>query len=36
MATQTKIEANVEQAIPFFRVTSMETSLRFYVDRSGF
>jgi lactoylglutathione lyase len=36
MATQTKIEANVEQAIPFFRVTSMETSLRFYVDGLGF
>jgi lactoylglutathione lyase len=36
MATQTKIEANVEQAIPFFRVTSMEMSLRFYVDGLGF
>jgi lactoylglutathione lyase len=32
MATQTKTEANVQQAVPFFRVSSMETSLRFYVD----
>jgi len=36
MTTQTKTEANVEQAVPFFRVTSMETSLRFYVDGLGF
>jgi len=36
MTTRTKTEANVEQAVPFFRVTSMETSLRFYVDGLGF
>jgi catechol 2,3-dioxygenase-like lactoylglutathione lyase family enzyme len=36
MATQAKTAPNVEQAIPFFRVTSMETSLRFYVDGLGF
>jgi lactoylglutathione lyase len=36
MTTQTKTEANVQQAVPFFRVTSMETSLRFYVDGLGF
>ena len=36
MATQTKTEANVEQAVPFFRVSSMETSLRFYVEGLGF
>jgi catechol 2,3-dioxygenase-like lactoylglutathione lyase family enzyme len=36
MSTQPKTEANVEQAVPFFRVTSMETSLRFYVDGLGF
>lgn len=36
MATQAKTEANVEEAVPFFRVTSMETSLRFYVDGLGF
>jgi len=36
MATQTKTEANVQQAVPFFRVSSMEMSLRFYVDGLGF
>ncbi len=36
MNPQTKVEANVEQAVPFFRVSSMETSLRFYVDGLGF
>lgn len=36
MTNETKHEANVEQAVPFFRVTSMETSLRFYVDGLGF
>jgi lactoylglutathione lyase len=27
---------NVQQAVPFFMVSSMETSLRFYVDGLGF
>jgi catechol 2,3-dioxygenase-like lactoylglutathione lyase family enzyme len=36
MTTQTKTEANVQQAVPFFGVTSMEASLRFYVDGLGF
>src|SRR5262245_15684807 len=36
METQTKIEANVQQAVPFFMVSSMEASLRFYVDGLGF
>jgi lactoylglutathione lyase len=36
MNPQTKTEANVEKAVPFFRVTSMEASLRFYVDALGF
>lgn len=36
MATETKTEANVRQAIPFFRVANMEASLRFYVDGLGF
>jgi len=36
MATQPQPEANVQQAVPFFRVNSMETSLRFYVDGLGF
>ena len=29
-------KANVEQAVPFFGITSMEQSLRFYVDGLGF
>ena len=29
-------EANVQQAVPMFGVSNMETSLRFYVDGLGF
>ncbi|HVP00513.1 MAG TPA: VOC family protein [Bryobacteraceae bacterium] len=29
-------EANVQQAVPFFGVTDIEASLRFYVDGVGF
>jgi len=36
MATQAKTDPNVQQAVPFFMVTSMEDSLRFYVDGLGF
>ena len=36
MTTQTKTAPNVQQAVPFFGVTSMEASLRFYVDGLGF
>lgn len=36
METQTKTEVNVQQAVPFFMVTSMEASLRFYIDGLGF
>jgi lactoylglutathione lyase len=36
MTAQTKTEANVQQAVPFFGVASMEASLRFYVDGLGF
>jgi len=36
MTTQTKTEPNVQQVVPFFGVTSMEASLRFYVDGLGF
>jgi lactoylglutathione lyase len=36
MATETKIEANVQQTVPFFGVSNMESSLRFYVDGLGF
>jgi len=34
--TEQKIAANVEQSVPFFGVTAMEASLRFYVDGLGF
>ena len=42
MKTQTKTEANakteanVQQAVPFFGVSNMEASFRFYVDGLGF
>ncbi|MGC2697916.1 MAG: VOC family protein, partial [Candidatus Angelobacter sp.] len=36
MEIQTKAEANVQQAVPFFRVSNIENSLRFYVDGLGF
>lgn len=36
MTTQTKTTPNVQQAVPFFRVSSMERSLHFYVDGLGF
>jgi len=36
MNPQTKVESNVQQAVPFFRVSTLETSLRFYVDGLGF
>jgi len=36
METQTKTEVNVQQAVPFFMVSSMEASLGFYVDGLGF
>lgn len=36
MQTETKIEANVQQAVPFFGITDMEVSLRFYIDGLGF
>jgi lactoylglutathione lyase len=32
----TSTEANVEQAVPFFGVHDIETSLRFYTDGLGF
>ncbi len=31
-----KTEANVEQAVPFFAVSDMDASLRFYIDGLGF
>lgn len=36
MEIQTKTEVNVQQAVPFFMVSSMEVSLRFYVDGLSF
>src|SRR5712675_2396933 len=36
MQTEIKVEANVQQAVPFFGVSNMEASLRFYVDGLGF
>ena len=36
MPVETMTRANVKQAVPFFGVTNMEASLRFYVDGLGF
>ena len=36
MASSTLTTVNVKQAVPFFHVTDMESSLRFYVDGLGF
>ncbi len=36
MKPEMKAEANVKQAVPFFGVTNIERSLRFYVDGLGF
>jgi lactoylglutathione lyase len=36
MPVETITSANVKQAVPFFSVTNMEASLRFYVDGLGF
>ena len=36
MAGATVTSVNVKQAVPFFGVTNMEASLRFYVDGLGF
>lgn len=36
MAVATLTNVNVKQAVPFFNVTDMESSLRFYVDGLGF
>ena len=29
-------EGNLRQAVPFFRVTNMDASIRFYIDGLGF
>src|SRR5947207_909479 len=36
MEVTTKAATNVKQAVPFFAVSNMEASLRYYVDGLGF
>jgi lactoylglutathione lyase len=36
MPAHAKVTANVKQAVPFFMVTDIEASLRFYVEGLGF
>ena len=36
MTTETTTSPNVKQAVPFFGVANMQSSLRFYVDGLGF
>ena len=36
MSTDATVTPNVKQAVPFFMVTDIEASLRFYVDGLGF
>jgi lactoylglutathione lyase len=36
MSPDAAVTANVKQAVPFFSVTDIEASLRFYVDSVGF
>lgn len=36
MDLETKAEANVTQAVPFFAVSNIEESVRYYVDLLGF
>ena len=36
MSLEKKTSANVKQAVPFFHVSNMEESLRFYVEGLGF
>ncbi len=36
MSVEMQTEANVKESVPFFGVSNMEQSLRFYVDRLGF
>jgi catechol 2,3-dioxygenase-like lactoylglutathione lyase family enzyme len=36
MKSETKTEANVKQAVPFFGVSNIEESVRYYVDGLGF
>src|ERR687883_577766 len=35
MSVEVQVEANVNQAVPFFGVSDMEKSLRYYIDGLG-
>ena len=36
MGVEVQVEVNVKQAVPFFGVSDMEKSLRYYIDGLGF
>ena len=36
MNLETRVETNVKQAVPFFAVSNIERSIRYYVDGLGF
>jgi uncharacterized glyoxalase superfamily protein PhnB len=36
MPAEPKLDTNVQQAVPFFMITDMERSLKFYADGLGF
>jgi lactoylglutathione lyase len=36
MEPETKVEPNIKQAVPFFGVSNIEESVRYYVDGLGF
>jgi hypothetical protein len=36
MSLETKTSTNVKQAVPFFRVSNIEESVRYYVEGLGF
>src|SRR3984957_17310598 len=36
MSASVQVSSNVKQVVPFFRITDMDRSLRFYVDGLGF
>ena len=36
MDSEVKTKANIRQTVPFFAVSDMETSLRYYTDGLGF
>ena len=36
MSASAQSSSNVKQVVPFFRITEMDRSLRFYIDGLGF